>query len=299
MTAPFQHVSPGDAVEPPADDWNAMVDAARAHVTNPPDRGQAPRGIPTHARVVNTSDEQLPAYLPVQLFAPAFQVAEGDLPRPGPIVFEVKPYLFGRWAVPQHDIASGAVGSAVLAGVTWARVTVQQDGTPGNVFGPVRGSDGVVKIRRAGTGASLLWHPQASTSTPSGGGIERWAVVELGPTVRPRFLVRLVSTSDAGYWTAVEADPATTRDLPGGRRFGDGPDDEELPLLETNSRLATPGMLVMAEAFSSVADGRARYAFETPLPGPLGSPGRGKTLQLAGANEAMAWDFPRAWSQTR
>ena len=133
MGDPLKKVLPGQELSIPAQAYNAFVEAALAH------RGVKSHGVavperqysrhPGLIRVRNTTAGVLARFAPVGLSGVAIDpTASLANFQNTPILNAIGPgsssYL-GKFAVLQEPLASGAVGDAVLSGVTVSQISVQ------------------------------------------------------------------------------------------------------------------------------------------------------------------------------
>jgi len=186
MAARLEYVRRGQPFRPPADDWNAFVDAARAHRGGQFDLGAASHlrlSQPSLVVVRNDAGEDLDQFAPVIL--DDILISHSDNPaefltRP-PVFSAVAPTaqnLGKPLAILQQTLAEDAIGRAIVAGVTPAQVAVSDESHQYATIsgaGLVSASAGPVRILwvAAGTGtqwAVLLFLPRDLPPYPDGDG---------------------------------------------------------------------------------------------------------------------------------
>jgi hypothetical protein len=183
----LRHVQRGQPLRIPADDWNRIIDATRAHYE------QMGRPAPVAARgrhhpgaglpgvwVRNDTGSDLPLFgvagLGSPLITPDQHLAEWQH-NPSFSVTAVDAGLHGKglFVVVLEPLATGAIGRAILHGVTPVRVDVTDE-----EHGFATVAEGQAALMSAVEGpAQILWR--------AGGTGEQWALVRLGiqPFVSP------------------------------------------------------------------------------------------------------------------
>jgi len=179
---PLKKVLPGQELSIPAQAYNAFVDAALAH------RGVNSHGVaipersysrhPGLIRVRNTTASVLARFAPVGLSGVAIDpTASLANFQNTPVFNAVAPgsstYL-GKFAVLQKPLASGAVGDAVLSGVTVAQISVQH-ATHDRADVDASGGGALVTSYY---GAAEILFAESGTGT-------KWAVLRIGSFVAP------------------------------------------------------------------------------------------------------------------
>jgi hypothetical protein len=182
MAATLKYVQRGQKFHPPADDWNAFCDAARAHRAGMTDIGSgfSPRSSQGAAavRVRNDAAADLDQFAPVILddILISFADNEDEFRHRPPVFSAVAPTALNLGkplAILQQPLADEAMGKALLSGVTPAQVAVSDEShqyATVSATGLVSAPAGPLRIlwKAAGTGS-------------------RWAVILLQPRELPPY----------------------------------------------------------------------------------------------------------------
>ena len=176
MSDKFQTVTPGQSVQLPATTWNALLETARAHEQSKFNRQAGSSGTarqPTLAKVRNQSGSPRSQFdivgLNEALIEPSDNYAEfqrqatfaGGLPVVG-----------GPLGILTEPLASGAIGTAVVAGVIAVRVLIE--GVVYEAAEPLTGNANHLRSVPHGP-FKLLW-------LEAGGASVRWALVRFDET---------------------------------------------------------------------------------------------------------------------
>jgi hypothetical protein len=206
----FPRVRPGDPMRIPSRAWNAALDAAEAHQAVPIDlrRGRADELV--HERLIlvrNDTEEDLPRFGILGIGEPI--IVPGDpgerhsddfARRPaisGQAITEEAQYI-GRFVVARGPIAVGAMGWAVIRGVTPAMVDIiDVDHTHADTFE-------LSQYLQSGFtgGARILWKlPEDEEDEEDDGTGLRFCLLEVGPRDRDRFRAKLGTATLIGEQT--------------------------------------------------------------------------------------------------
>jgi hypothetical protein len=171
----LEHVGAGQKVRFRASEWNALLDVAKAFKTGRLDRfGSRPRAQTTAVLVRNDSASDLPAFAVLGVDQPLILPADDEAEFKSQVALScVEPAAGtheGRFAVIQEPLAVGAVGPAVIAGVTPVLLTVADEEAATNA--EIIDED-LSQLAAASSGsATVLWR--------EGGTGQQWALVRLG-----------------------------------------------------------------------------------------------------------------------
>lgn len=173
MSDDLAHVKPGDKFRISARTHNAWCDAARQvlgeqhNISSSFSSASSSSGI---VLVRNDSGSAMSRYQAVGIDALAISPADN----PNAMVLAVATLDYelheGHWCVLQEPLASGAIGKAVVSGVTYCQVTAQ---LPEQRYVEVSQYGGLYTAYE-GT-AQLLWHQKDGEYPASG-----WALIRLG-----------------------------------------------------------------------------------------------------------------------
>jgi len=173
MGDPFKKVQPGDRLEIPAAAYNAFIDAALAHRAS---AREGPPALRTRRTVLvrNNTGSNLGRFWAVRLGVPLIDPSLNENAFLERIAFQAEQPAagqVGRFGILQVPLAPGAVGPAVIEGITPA-IVVTDD--PGHRFAEIDPNltQGELHSNTHGS-AEILWH--------SGQTGWQWAVVRLGP----------------------------------------------------------------------------------------------------------------------
>ncbi|MEZ6057202.1 MAG: hypothetical protein R3C01_10910 [Planctomycetaceae bacterium] len=223
MGDPFKKVQRGDRLRIPAETFNTFIDVARDYLGG------------RHRRQPGEGTESLqPGVVLVQNLSGAgrgrFEVLGIDQLLIDPVdnlpQFQNQPVLIGvtplvedhrgRFVVLLEPLAEGAIGRALLSGVTPVRLRMVQPTDPCAEVD----DESPARLRSAASGAAqILWREPGEQA-------ECWGLVRLGPFVRRPFFARLVdregeNLSPAFSWHEIEPvigeEGPAWRDVDGGR----------------------------------------------------------------------------------
>lgn len=191
MAARLEYVRRGQPFRPPADDWNAFVDAARAHRGGQFDLGAASHlrlSQPSLVVVRNDAGEDLDQFAPVMIGDILITFADNEAEfRSRPPVFEaVAPSsenLDLPLAIVQQPLKDGETGRALVCGVTPAQVDVASEGHRSAEIAAegLKSADaGPVRILWKAPGTGLQW---AIIMLGGGGGGDSLMIAELTEAV--------------------------------------------------------------------------------------------------------------------
>ncbi|MFO8015087.1 MAG: hypothetical protein R6X20_17505, partial [Phycisphaerae bacterium] len=208
MADPFRKAVSGEPLRVPARTWNTFLDAARAHRDRQEDVGREAQAAGHESGVVfvkNTTETDLARFdvlgIDGVLIAPADNEAE-FLGRTAVTGVEPTADHTGRFVILLEPVRAGALGRAMLQGVTRVRLYVEEDQTVG-FAAPTAGETGY--LVPAASGAQVIWRVGGASADPSD---LKWALVRLphaGP-LAGEAQVASVTTSDA-WVTRVTAHP--------------------------------------------------------------------------------------------
>jgi len=202
----FKKVKGNDPLVIPAGAYNAFIDAAmdlanrRLNAT----RGNPGRGGAVGVLISNQTGGDLDAFSVVGLGTPIFQpnvedaeVTETFKQQAGfNGVIPADPTHVGKFAVLREPIPSGAIGQAMIAGVTAARVNFTDAD-----HGYAEVADGVSAYLASGaTGSAKVLWKEAGTGT-------LWAIVLLGvggPPAIAIFPAKITASAGAGSYTGTQ-----------------------------------------------------------------------------------------------
>lgn len=175
MPDPLKKVRAGDPLNIPATAYNAFVDAALAARRGQLDRAGGPIASRPDAGIIlvsNATGTDLDRFGVVGLDAPIIDPADnadGFAERPAMSGVTPTAEHAGRFGVLLEPIADGAVGRAVVAGVTVCRITLASEAHTH----AVAAVDATAALASADGGdALILWHE------PGTG--ELWAIIRIG-----------------------------------------------------------------------------------------------------------------------
>lgn len=198
MSDKFQSVTPGQPLRLPAATWNAMLEAARAHEQSKFNRQAGTEGAqrrPTLAKVRNLTGAARNQFEVVGLFDPLVLPSGNPAEFGRQATFEAGlPSAGGRVAILTEPLAAGAIGTAVVAGVTAVRVSV-----PGAVYEcaePLAGTTDHLRSVPHGP-FKLLWIEQNGQPV-------RWAMVAFDDSNYEEIVYITSNIPDAdGYYPGV------------------------------------------------------------------------------------------------
>jgi len=188
MAATLKYVKSGQRFHPPADDWNAFCDAARAHLAGLHDIGggaAARISLASTVRIQNDAGADLDQFAPVILddLLITFADNEAEFRHRPPVFSAVAPAednLGKPLAILQEPLADGKVGRALLAGVTPAQVAVSDeahDYATLSATGLVSAASGELRILWKAAGTGTQWAVVLLGGSASGGATVRIANV--------------------------------------------------------------------------------------------------------------------------
>ena len=236
----LKHVQSGQPLRIPASDWNAIIDATRAHYerqanvasSKPASLGTQSTGI-VYVKNASGADQERFAVLGIDtpIILPGDSGSGGheeEFKRQVALscVVPVVPTHSsggGRFVILAEPLADGAIGRAYIDGVCVVRLRVPNNlnlGTQADVMD----NDSTVLELKAGGAAQVIWREEVTTSPG-----ECWAVVRLGPATRDGYWARIYGSADqSGHvwhygFDEVAYDGTDWAVVPGGR-YGDSID---------------------------------------------------------------------------
>jgi len=195
----LEHVRPGQPFRPRADDWNAFVDAARAHRegrrTSGPHRHPGDDSSET-VLIYNQTGAAFDRFDVVALGDPLVPPTENeDEFTRRPAFYGEKPSLLtrGRWGIALDPIPAGGTGRARVSGLVHARLYVPAAGADHyDRADAVDGKQAYLRLQRQGP-AHVLWRQPGTSADETD---LKWAVVRLGMPVQMGCWLRLTAESE-------------------------------------------------------------------------------------------------------
>jgi hypothetical protein len=196
MSDSFQSVVPGQRLKVPAATWNAMLAAAQSHVQSQFDVKPSTAGdvrSPALAKVRNTTASTLDRFSIVGIAAPVVLPDNSPWEFARQTAVDVTLPMDGRFAVLLEPLASGAIGSAAVAGVVPVRLSVSDQ--PYEAATIIPGEPDHLQNVPHGP-ARILWM-EASGSI-------RWAIVRIDDSNYEEIVYITSNIADSnGYYPAV------------------------------------------------------------------------------------------------
>ena len=233
----LKHVQSGQPLRIPASDWNAIIDATRAHYEQQANVASSKSGgLPGQSTgivyVKNDSGADQERFAVLGIDTPI--ILPGDSESGGheeefkrqvalSCVMPVVPTHTGKFVILAEPLADGAIGRAYIDGVCVVRLRVLNNlnlGTQADVMD----ADSTVLELKAGGAAQVIWREEVTTSPG-----ECWAIVRLGPATRDGYWARIYGSADqSGHiwhygFDEVTFDGTDWTIVPGGR-YGDSID---------------------------------------------------------------------------
>lgn len=232
----LKHVQSGQPLRIPASDWNAIIDATRAHYEQqanvasgkPATTGANTTGI-VYVKNASGADQERFAVLgidtPIILPDESSGGHEEEFKRQVALscVVPVVPTHTGRFVILTEPLADGAIGRAYVDGVCVVRLRVSHNLNKSAQADVVEYDSTVLELK-AGGGAQVIWREEVTTSPG-----ECWAIVRLGPATRDGYWARIYGSADqsGNIWhygfDEVAFDGTDWAAVPGGR-YGDSID---------------------------------------------------------------------------
>ncbi len=174
-TGLFDNVYPGQPLVIPAQVWNAMLDAALANRYGDKQKpGELPRGrSPGIIRIRNDSGAAVDRFGVLGLNGPLFTATDNlaEFQRVGAFsgVTPVPGTHEGKFAILQEPLGIGAIGSAMVSGITPVQITVSGALA---AFAEIAATSATLANGATGSARVL--------SDATGSGSPRWAIVRIG-----------------------------------------------------------------------------------------------------------------------
>lgn len=176
MSDYMKKVKAGDDLNIPAQTFNTFIDAARDYQNRSRNTGQTPRDAFRQAGIVlvkNASGYDCDRFGILGIKEPLITPTDNADEFKNRIALDARtPYAtpyWGKFVILLEPLANGAIGSACAAGISQAKIDVQDED---DLFADVKDSDRA-KLQSYPTGsARILWK-----ETGTG---EKWAIVKLG-----------------------------------------------------------------------------------------------------------------------
>ncbi len=233
--ANLKHVQSGQPLRIPAKDWNAIIDATRAHYEHqanvasnkPASLGTLSTGI-IYVKNASGTDQDRFAVLgidtPIILPDESSGGHEEEFKRQVALscVMPVVPTHSGKFVILAEPLADGAIGRAYIDGVCVVRLRVPNEQNQGTQADIVDDDSTVLEVASGGGGggaAQVIWREEV-TSSPG----ECWAIVRLGPATRDGYWARIYGAADqtGNIWhygfDEVTFDGTEWTVVPGGRQ---------------------------------------------------------------------------------
>jgi hypothetical protein len=203
---PLKHVRSGDKLRIPAAVYNAFIDTTRQSRARQQDQrqGATPRSkSSTLIRVKNASGTDQPRFAVMGISSPILASTGDNDHFKSEVTFSVTTPTTahrGRFVVLQEPLASGAIGTACVAGVTLVKLSVPANADAFDRADVKDADAGVVESSLHGS-ATILWREGTSNG---------WAVIRLGAAVPEGVTFQVSLTQDGGNAGGASADCSWT-----------------------------------------------------------------------------------------